>query len=119
MSVLVAGPDLRVEFQIDDDAAAAKIHALLSALGYRPARRLADELGRQHWAIERLRVDYGLTPLEVELARHILAGRTHADAAQERGVSEATAAWWRHALLTKTGARDDDELRELARATLA
>lgn len=110
---------MAVEYAIDDDDQALKIHAILRALGYTPKRKLADEIRRDLWAASRMRDDYKLESTEVALLREILAGHSLAEAAVQLEVSEKSIAWWRHALLTKTGASDDDGLRALARSTLA
>jgi DNA-binding CsgD family transcriptional regulator len=93
-----------VKFAVADDHHAGQLVAVMQALGYAPARELADPLARLHWMVYQMRRSYLLEETAVEVLKRILDGDSEAEIAQNLGLSQPTVTWRLTHLLTKIGA---------------
>ncbi|EDM81456.1 ATP-dependent transcriptional regulator, MalT-like, LuxR family protein [Plesiocystis pacifica SIR-1] len=106
--------EVRIWVESDEDA--AKIEALLEALGFTVLRELGDGDGpaRLRWAVNRLCNRYQLTPRERDVLQGVLAGWRNGQVAKDLNISGATVKWHLHNIFTKTGAEDRESLLRLA-----
>lgn len=91
----------RVVFRIDDDEQAAKIVALLSALGYDPIREVqpATPEGKLAAAIDRIAERCQLTDRERDVLDRKVAGDERNVIAAAIGISRGTVKWHMHNLM--------------------
>jgi DNA-binding CsgD family transcriptional regulator len=102
---MVALPKIRVRFAVEGDEQAAKITALLEALGYEVIRDLehGSAQNRLAWAVTRLSNQAQLTEREADILALVLQGRNNSEIAKQLGIRKATVKWHMHNLFTKTG----------------
>ncbi|MFV8755665.1 LuxR C-terminal-related transcriptional regulator [Nannocystaceae bacterium ST9] len=105
-----------VHIRIDSDDDAARIAAVLEALGYEVVRELDEGQGRGRldWAIDQLGRRYGLTEREREVLAGVLEGRSNAVVASGLEISQATAKWHLHNVFGKTKTNNRESLLRLA-----
>jgi ATP/maltotriose-dependent transcriptional regulator MalT len=101
----MASPKIRVRFSVEGDEQAAKITALLEALGYEVVRDLdhGTAPNRLRWAITRLTQKALLTEREADVLALVLNGRSNGEIAKELQIRKATVKWHMHNIFTKTG----------------
>ncbi len=109
---MVASSKIRVRFAVEHDEQAAKITALLEALGYEAIRDLdhSSATTRLRWAITRLATRAQLTERERDVLALVLQGRHNRDISDELEISCATVKWHMHNIFTKTGAATREAL---------
>jgi len=102
----------RIEFRVDvDDDKAQQLHALLTVLGYEPARVLADDAARVQWAVLVMRRRFGLASTECNVLTALLSGTD----VEQLGLSQASMRWHMHTLLSFSGSANVGELLATAR----
>ena len=107
---------IEVQIRIASDDDAARIAAVLEALGYKVVRELQEGEGssRLEWAIDQLTRRYGLTEREREVLAGVLDGRSNVDIAKGFEVSRATIKWHMHNVFGKTKTSNREALLRLA-----
>src|SRR5690606_20419809 len=102
---MAAHSKIRVRFAVERDEQAAKITALLEALGYEVVRDLAPDSPqtRLRWAVTRLKSKATLTEREADILALVLQGRSNGEIGNELEISKATVKWHMHNVFTKTG----------------
>ncbi len=102
----------RVRFSVEDDEQAAKIAALLEALGFEAVRELdqGSPSTRLRWAVARLATQARLTERERDILDRVLQGASNHDIGEALGISKATVKWHMHNIFTKTGSRTREAL---------
>jgi DNA-binding CsgD family transcriptional regulator len=105
-----------VHIRIDSDEHAARIAAVLEALGYEVVRELdeGEGRGRLDWAVDQLARRFGLTEREREILAGVLDGRSNAALAAALEISQATAKWHLHNVFGKTKTNNRESLLRLA-----
>jgi DNA-binding CsgD family transcriptional regulator len=90
---------------VERDDQAAKITALLEALGYEVVRDLdhGTAQNRLRWAVTRLSSKAQLTEREADILALVLQGRSNGEIGKELEISKATVKWHMHNIFTKTG----------------
>lgn len=111
---MISRATVRIQVERDDDA--ARVSAVLEALGYVVVRDLVEgeAASRLRWAVDRVARRYKLTLREQNVLEHVLAGRTNAEIAGELDVSRATVKWHMRNVFTKTFVCDREGLLRLA-----
>ena len=109
---MAATPKIRVRFAVDHDEQAAKITALLEALGYEVIRDLdhGTAQNRLAWAVTRLTNKAVLTEREADVLALVLQGRSNSEIARQLNIRKATVKWHMHNIFTKTGSRTREAL---------
>jgi len=109
---MAATPKIRVRFAVEHDEQAAKITALLEALGYEVVRDLdhGTTQNRLAWAVKRLTKKASLTEREADVLAHVLHGRSNSEIADELTIRKATVKWHMHNIFTKTGTATREQL---------
>lgn len=107
-----SSPKIRVRFSVEHDEQAAKITALLEALGYEAVRDLdhSSAQTRLRWAVTRLATRARLTERERDIVALVLEGRLNSEISSELEISRATVKWHMHNIFTKTGAATREAL---------
>lgn len=102
---MAASPKVRVRFAVAHDEQAAKITALLEALGYEVIRDLSPDTAqtRMRWAVERLTSHAQLTGRETDILALLLQGHSNGEIGQALKISKATVKWHMHNVFCKTG----------------
>lgn len=102
---MAAHSKIRVRFAVERDEQAAKITALLEALGYEVVRDLAPDSAqtRLRWAVARLESKAMLTPREADVLELVLQGKSNGEIGAALEISKATVKWHMHNVFTKTG----------------
>lgn len=111
---MISRATVRIQVEHDDDA--ARVSAVLEALGYDVVRDLTEgeAASRLRWAVDRVARRYKLTLREQDVLEHVLAGHTNAEIAGELDVSRATIKWHMHNVFAKTLTSDREALLRLA-----
>jgi ATP/maltotriose-dependent transcriptional regulator MalT len=109
---MAATPKIRVRFAVEDDEQAAKITALLEALGYEVVRDLdhGTAQNRLAWAITRLTQKAALTEREADVLTLVLHGRNNSEIAEALEIRKATVKWHMHNIFTKTNTATREQL---------
>jgi DNA-binding CsgD family transcriptional regulator len=102
-----------VRIAVELDADAARIAAVLEALGYTVVRDL-EPAGRLDWAVSKIARDYKLAARDRDVLALMLAGKANPVIADELGLSRATVKWHRHVIFTKTATETTEALLRLA-----
>ncbi len=107
---------IEVHIRIDADEEAARIAAVLDALGYEVVRELDEGQGRGRldWAINQLGRRFALTARECEVLAGVLDGCSNAAVASRLEISQATAKWHLHNVFAKTNTSNRESLLRLA-----
>ena len=102
---MAATSKIRVRFAVERDEQAAKITALLEALGYEVVRELdhGTPQNRLRWAVTRLKARAQLTEREADILALVLQGKSNGEIGHELQISKATVKWHMHNVFTKTG----------------
>jgi DNA-binding CsgD family transcriptional regulator len=102
---MASSSKIRVRFSVERDDQAAKITALLEALGYEVVRDLdqGSAQNRLRWAVARLSSKAQLTEREADILALVLQGRSNGEIGKELEISKATVKWHMHNIFTKTG----------------
>ncbi len=111
-----AGPQKTVQIRVSADQDAARIAAVLEALGYEVERELDEgqARGRLEWAVDQLSRRHGLTSREREILAAVLEGRSNSALAKALEISQATAKWHLHNVFGKTKTQNRESLLRLA-----
>ena len=109
---MAASTKIRVRFAVEHVEQAAKITALLEALGYEAVRDLdhSSAQSRLRWAVTRLATHARLTERERDIVTLVLQGQQNGDISHELEISKATVKWHMHNIFTKTGAATREAL---------
>jgi ATP/maltotriose-dependent transcriptional regulator MalT len=109
---MAATPKIRVRFAVEHDEQAAKITALLEALGYEVVRDLdhGTAQNRLAWAVTRLTQKAGLTEREADVLALVLHGRNNGEIGEALEIRKATVKWHMHNIFTKTGTATREQL---------
>ena len=109
---MAATPKIRVRFAVEHDEQAAKITALLEALGYEVVRDLdhGTAQNRLAWAVTRLTQKAALTEREADVLALVLHGRNNSEIAEALEIRKATVKWHMHNIFTKTGTATREQL---------
>jgi DNA-binding CsgD family transcriptional regulator len=112
MMMIAAPTKVRVRFAVERDEQAAKISALLEALGYEVVRDLAPDTAqtRLRWAVSRLKTMSMLTEREADILEQVLQGKSNAEIGAALQISKATVKWHLHNVFTKTGTSTRESL---------
>jgi DNA-binding CsgD family transcriptional regulator len=108
-----------VKFAVDDDYHAGQLAGLMQAMGYLPARELADPMARLRWKVCQMRRNFGLEETSTEVLERILDGNNEAEIAQNLGLSAATVTWRLTHLLGKIGAANTADAIAIANRLVA
>jgi DNA-binding CsgD family transcriptional regulator len=109
---MVTPNKIRVRFAVADDEQAAKITALLDALGYEAIREIDDSTAqtRLRWAIHRLAQRTRLTGREQDIVALVLDGLLNPEIAEHLEITRSTVKWHMHNIFTKTGTTNREGL---------
>lgn len=109
---MAATPKIRVRFAVASDEQAAKITALLEALGYEVVRDLdrGTAQNRLSWAVTRLTQKAKLTEREADVLALVLQGRSNGEIASALDIRKATVKWHMHNLYLKTATATREQL---------
>ncbi|EDM79650.1 putative two component system response regulator [Plesiocystis pacifica SIR-1] len=109
-------PPTEITFSVESDTDAARITAVLEALGYTVHRILleGEAASRLAWAVERLGERLSLTPREQDVLAGILEGHDNEGLAQVLGVRKATVKWHLHNVFAKANVGNREALLRLA-----
>ncbi len=104
---------VRVTVARDDDA--ARIVAVLEALGYSVTRELGEGDGpsRLTWAVQRLTSRHKLTVREQDILERVIAGRNNEQIGGDLEIGRATVKWHKHNIFCKTGTNNREDLLRL------
>lgn len=95
-------------------AAIRRVHGGESAFSAVAARQLSAALRQEEQNRERAERVASLTPRELDVLRHVVAGRTNKETASALGISHRTVETHRENILKKLGVRSVAELTRLA-----
>jgi len=95
-------------------AAIQRVHGGESAFSAVAARQLSAALRQEEQNRERAERVASLTPRELDVLRHVVAGRTNKETASALGISHRTVETHRENILKKLGVRSVAELTRLA-----
>jgi DNA-binding CsgD family transcriptional regulator len=105
-----------VHFKTNDEDDAARVTAVLEALGFTVHRTLDEDqsLVRVSWAASRLARRHGLSSREESVLDRLLAGRPNDGIAADLAFSRGTVTWLLHNIFHKTGTATREQLLRLA-----
>ncbi|EDM75067.1 putative transcriptional regulator [Plesiocystis pacifica SIR-1] len=105
-----------VHIRVARDEDAARISAVLEALGYSVLRQLdeGDGPARLRWAVTRLAQNHKLTDREQDILEFVLRGRNNEQIGRELSISRATVKWHMHNIFAKTNTGNREALLRLA-----
>jgi DNA-binding CsgD family transcriptional regulator len=105
-----------VHFKTDNEDDAARVSAVLEALGFKVLRALDEDqsLVRVSWAASRLTRRHRLSSREESILDRLLAGRTNDEIATDLGFARGTVTWHLHNIFDKTGTSTREQLLRLA-----
>ncbi|NVB36370.1 helix-turn-helix transcriptional regulator [Pseudenhygromyxa sp. WMMC2535] len=106
----------QVHIRVARDEDAARISAVLEALGYSVLRELdeGDGPARLRWAVSRLARTHKLTDREQDILELVLNGRNNQQIGRELEISRATVKWHMHNIFAKTNTGNRESLLRLA-----
>ncbi len=106
--------EVHIRVSRDDDA--ARISAVLEALGYTVLRELGEGDGpaRLRWAVTRLVSAHKLTEREQDILELVLQGRNNLQIGGDLSISRATVKWHMHNIFAKTSTGNRESLLRLA-----
>ncbi len=106
----------QVHIRVARDEDAARISAVLEALGYSVLRELdeGDGPARLRWAVNRLARAHKLTEREQDILELVLNGRNNQQIGRELEISRATVKWHMHNIFAKTNTGNRESLLRLA-----
>jgi DNA-binding CsgD family transcriptional regulator len=107
---------IEVHIRVATDHDAARISAVLEALGYKVLRELdeGDGPSRLRWAVHRLGQRHRLTSREQDILERVLCGSSNHEIGRALEISRATVKWHMHNLFAKTNTNNRESLLRLA-----
>jgi DNA-binding CsgD family transcriptional regulator len=107
---------IEVHIRVATDHDAARISAVLEALGYKVLRELdeGDGPSRLRWAVHRLGQRHRLTTREQDILERVLCGSSNHEIGRALEISRATVKWHMHNLFAKTNTNNRESLLRLA-----
>jgi DNA-binding CsgD family transcriptional regulator len=105
-----------VHIKTDNEDDAARICAVLEALGYTVHRTLDEDqsLVRMSWAASRLTRRFRLSTREQDILDLVLRGSTNDEIGAQLLLARATVRWHMHNIFTKTGTSTREQMLRLA-----